>query len=92
MEVEFNPGLNVNPGTGQAITRQPNIQPADTTMSFQRTQALQKILQETPQVRPEAVTQASALIADENYPSDTVLSKMAGFLAGKMSSAGDDQS
>ncbi|MGC9942472.1 MAG: hypothetical protein ABSE48_11600 [Verrucomicrobiota bacterium] len=91
MEVEFNPGLNVNSVAGQPVARQQNIQPADTTMSFERTQALQKTLQETPQVRPEAVTQASALISDENYPSDTLLNKMAGFLANKMSSNADDQ-
>jgi len=93
MEVEFKPGLSVNPGTGQPVARQqPNIQPADTTMSFERTQALQKTLQETPQVRPEAVAQASALVSDENYPSDALLGKMAGLLADKMSNAGGDPS
>jgi hypothetical protein len=94
MEVEFNPGLSMNPAAGQSVARQPNpqTQPADTTMSFERTQALEKTLQETPQVRPEAVTQASALISDANYPSDEVLNKMAGLLAGKISNAGGGQS
>ena len=85
MEVEFNPGLNVNPGTAsRAVVRQPNIQPADTTMSFERTQALETTLQQTPQVRPEMVARASALTADENYPSDDTLNKMAGLLANKI--------
>jgi hypothetical protein len=92
MEVEFNPGLNMNPGSGQTVARQPNPQPADTTMSFERTQALQKTLQETPQVRPEAVTQASALVSDAGYPSDELLNKMAGLLASKISSGDDGQS
>jgi hypothetical protein len=84
MEVEFNPSLNVNPGASQPVNRREKIQPADTTMSFERTQALEKSLQETPPVRPEAVARASALIADENYPSDGTLNKMAGLLAGNL--------
>ncbi len=60
-------------------------------MSFERTQALEKTLQETPQVRPEAVAQASALVSDENYPSDALLNKMAGLLANKISGAGTGQ-
>jgi hypothetical protein len=60
-------------------------------MSFERTQALEKTLQETPQVRPEAVTQASALISDANYPSDETLNKMAGLLAAKIGNAGGGQ-
>ena len=91
MEVEFNPGLSVNPGTGPTIARQQPTPPADTTMSFERTQALEKTLQETPQVRPEAVTQASALVSDENYPSDALLNKMAGLLANKISGDGTGQ-
>jgi hypothetical protein len=95
MEVEFNPGLSVNSGTGSSVARQQNTQPAtqpaDTNMSFERTQALQKSLQETSQIRPGAVTQASALIADDSYPSDDLLGKMAGLLADKISSTGDGQ-
>ena len=91
MEVNFNPSLSVNTGSGQLVVRQNNTQPADTTMSFERTQALEKTLQETPQVRPEAVTQASALISDANYPSDETLNKMAGLLAAKIGNAGGGQ-
>src|SRR5271169_171330 len=86
MEVKFNPGLNVNSGTGQSpVTRQPETPPADTTMSFERTQALEKTLQANSPIRPETVARASALVADENYPSDDALDKMAGLLADKIS-------
>jgi hypothetical protein len=93
MEVEFNPGLSITPGAGQPVTRQPNTPtpPADTTMSFERTQALEKTLQETPDIRPEAVTRATALVSDGNYPSDEALNKMAGFLANKISGSAGGQ-
>jgi hypothetical protein len=84
MEVDFNPSLNVNAGASQPVARQKNLQPPDTTMSIGRTQALEQTLQNTPVVRPEEVSRASALVADENYPSDEMLNKMAGLLAGKI--------
>jgi hypothetical protein len=84
MEVNFNPSLSVNTGSGQLVVRQNNIQPADTTMSFDRTQALEKTLQQATPVRPEVVAKASALVADENYPSDSVLNQMAGLLSSKL--------
>ena len=84
MEVEFNPGLNANAGTSQPVARQNNLQPSENTMSIGRTQALEKTLQTMPLTRPEAVTRASALVADENYPSDETMAKMAGLLADKL--------
>ncbi len=53
-------------------------------MSFERTQALEKTLQESSPIRPETVARASALVADENYPSDESLGKIAGLLADKI--------
>ncbi len=84
MEVEFNPGLNANVGASQPVARQNNLQPSDNTMSIGRTQALEKTLQTMSQTRPEAVARASALVADENYPSDETLGKLAGLLADKL--------
>jgi hypothetical protein len=81
MEIEFNPGLNANAGIAQPIARRGNTQPAENTMPFERTQALEKTLKETS-VRPEAVARASALVADANYPSDKLLNRLAGVLAG----------
>ncbi len=58
-------------------------------MSIGRTQALEQTLQATPSVRPEAVTRASALVADENYPSDDLLDRIAGHLAGSLGNQPD---
>ena len=84
MEVKLNTGLIANTDKNQAVARRNSIKPAENTMSFERTQALEKTLQETAQVRPEAVTRASALAADANYPSDELLNKVAGILAGSI--------
>jgi len=50
-------------------------------MSFDQTTSLQQTLKDSPQIRPEKVAQASALVADPSYPSDDVLNRMAGLLA-----------
>jgi hypothetical protein len=84
MEVEFNSGLNANTGVSQTVPRQKILPPSDNTMSIGRTQALEQALQATPSVRPEAVARASALVADENYPSDDVLDRVASHLAGSI--------
>lgn len=81
MEVELNPGRIVNTGMNQPVQRQEATQPAENTMSFERIQALETNLKETAQIRPEAVARASALVSDPNYPSDDLLSKVAGVLA-----------
>ena len=86
MEVDFNPGRNTNVGAGQPVNRRAAIQPADNTMSFDQTQSLEQNLKSIPQVRPEKVAQAAALVANPNYPSDVQLNKMAGLLAGHISS------
>lgn len=81
MEVNLNPGQIVNAGTSQPVTRQPSTQPAENTMSFERIQALESNLKETAPIRPEAVARANALVSDPNYPSDDLMSKIAGVLA-----------
>lgn len=83
MEIEFNPSLKPEAGISQPVARRENPQPAETTMPFERTQALEKTLKDTP-VRPETVARASALVADKNYPSDELLNKIAGVLAGSI--------
>jgi hypothetical protein len=89
MEVNLNPGLSLNAGASQPVTRRPTSQPADNAMSFEPTQALEKLLLQTSPVRPEAVAKASSLVADENYPSDGMLNQIAGLLANKLGQAGD---
>ena len=85
MEVEFNPGRNTNVGASQSADRRVVIQPVESTMSFDRTQALEESVKAIPQVRPEKVAQASALAADPNYPSNILLNKMAGLFAANLS-------
>ena len=41
-------------------------------------------MKQSPQVRPEKVAQANALLSDGNYPSDKALSQLAGFLAQRL--------
>jgi hypothetical protein len=89
MEIEFNPGLNANVGINQPIGRRKNTQSAENTMPFERTQALEKTLKESSQVRPEMVARAGALVSDENYPSDELLNKTAGVLAGHINNPQD---
>jgi hypothetical protein len=81
MEIEFNPGQKANVEVSAPVARRENTQPAENTMPFERTQALEKSLKESS-IRPEAVARANALVADENYPSDELLNKVAGVLAG----------
>jgi hypothetical protein len=81
MEIEFNPGLKATSGINPPVASRENTQPAENTMPFERTQALEKTLKENS-IRPETVARASALVADENYPSDELLDKVAGVLAG----------
>jgi hypothetical protein len=81
MEIEFNPGLKTASGINPPVAARENTQPAENTMPFERTQALEKTLKENS-IRPETVARASALVADENYPSDELLDKVAGVLAG----------
>jgi hypothetical protein len=83
MEIEFNPGLNANAGIARPSARRDNTQPAENTMPFERTQALEKTLKESS-IRPEMVARAGDLVADENYPSDELLNKIAGVFAGHM--------
>jgi hypothetical protein len=80
MEVEFNPGLTVNHPVSQSKIRREPTPPADNPMSFDRTQALEQTLKDTPKVRPESVVRAAALLSDVNYPSDEVINRVAGVL------------
>jgi len=84
MEVKLNPGLVPSAEKNQAVARRESMKPVENTMSFERTQALEKTLQKTAQVRPEAVARANALAADAGYPSDELLNKVAGVLAGSI--------
>jgi hypothetical protein len=81
MEVEFNAGLTANSPVSQSPVRRQPTPPAGNAMSFEYTQALEQSLKDTTMVRPEVVNRAASLLSDPNYPSDEVLSGVAGVLA-----------
>lgn len=87
MVVEFNTG-----GSNYIPIRPASARPAaaatdDSSVSFNASQSLQQALQQAPQVRPEKVAQANALLSSGNYPSDADLNRLAGFLANRISAA-----
>ena len=83
MVVEFNTGgANFIP-VRQTSARRVAVAADDSSVSFS-TQSLQQTLKQSPQVRPEKVAQAAALLSDGNYPSDAALSQLAGFLAKRL--------
>ena len=54
---------------------------------FKNAELLHRLLQETPDVRPEAVARGKALMADPNYPSEEILQRIAELLASKLKTA-----
>ena len=51
------------------------------TFSFEKSHRLNQALDNTPDVRPEKVALAKALVADPNYPSKEQMKKVATMLA-----------
>ena len=84
MVVEFNTGGSNYIPVRQASARPVAASTGDSSVSFDATQSLQQTLQQGPQIRPEKVAQASALVNDSNYPSDAALNQLAGFLANRL--------
>jgi hypothetical protein len=84
MVVEFNTGganyIPVRPASARLAAASAD----DSSASFDATQSLQQSLKQSPQVRPEKVAQASALVNNSNYPSDAALNQLAGFLANRL--------
>ena len=64
----------------------PTAQSATDETSFANSTALEAALKSTPDVRASAVDRAKELISDPNYPSPDTIKKLAGFLAGKLTS------
>jgi hypothetical protein len=84
MVVEFNTGGTNYIPVRQASARQVESSAADDSSVSFSTQSLQQSLQQSAQVRPEKVAQATALLSDSNYPSDAALNQLAGFLANRL--------
>jgi hypothetical protein len=87
MVVEFNTGganfIPVRQASARRAESAPDSDADDSSVSFS-TPSLQQSLKDLPQTRPEKVAQASALVADGNYPSDAALNQLAGFLAKRL--------
>ena len=84
MVVEFNTGgANFIPVRQTSARRADATAADDSSVSFS-SQSLQQTLKQSPQVRPEKVAQANALLSDGNYPSDAALNQLAGFLANRL--------
>ena len=83
MVVEFNTGgANFIP-VRQTTTRRAEAAADDSSVSFSAS-SLEQTLKQAPQIRPEKVAAAAALLSDGNYPSDAALSQLAGFLARRL--------
>jgi hypothetical protein len=83
MVVEFNTGGASYIPVRQTSVRQAETSASDDSVSFS-TPSYQQALQQSPQVRPEKVAQANALLSDGNYPSDAAMNQLAGFLAKRL--------
>jgi hypothetical protein len=86
--MEINTNLTAGGVTNLTPTKQRSVaasQPAEPGASFASSNALEVALNGIPDIRPEAVESARALINDPNYPSADTIKALAGFFAGKLS-------
>jgi len=81
MEINLNPGRGPDPIEGQAIHRREPAEAAADSETFNRSQALQSLTNESPGVRADQVARARALFADVKYPPDELLNGIAHLLA-----------
>lgn len=70
-------------------TRLRSPQSESDTTSFQHAEALDQSMQATPEVRPEAVARAKALISEVRYPGDETIRGIASLLALKLDTAAE---
>jgi hypothetical protein len=57
--------------------------------SFAKTAALETALNNTPDIRSDAVARGLALVNNTNYPSPTEIKQLSGFLANQLQSSQD---
>lgn len=82
--------MKINAGSVNSVTPAKRSAPAAASAAaegaFADSTALDASLKGTPDVRPEAVERAKALISDPNYPSADTVAKLSNFLAAKLQS------
>lgn len=87
MIVDFNTGGASYIPVQNASTRRTDASSSpssdDSSVSFS-SQSLQDSAKQSSSVRPEKVAQASALVNSGNYPSDSDMNRLAGFLANRL--------
>lgn len=83
--MQVNPSHHSDPVGQTELIRRPVAQPQSATdgTSFDRSAALDRSLEKTPDVRPEVVERARQLIEDTSYPPPVAINKIADLLAMK---------
>ena len=93
MEISSNLNLNSVDGTASPL-RNKTAAPSDADGNKDRITltdltSIQGALENAPSSRPDVVAKARQLIADPNYPNQSVTSQMSSFLADKIFSQND---
>lgn len=81
MKIEFNPNRAINPTTAQPTAQPQAAQPAGDTASLGNSDALKAAVNNVSLVRADKVAAASALVANPNFPTDTMLKAVASIIA-----------
>ena len=87
--MQVNPSHQNDPvGQTELVRRRavPQKSAAEDAASFERSTALNEALAETPDVRPEVVARARALVGDPTYPPEVAIKKISQLLAMKIQS------
>ena len=89
--MEVNPNISTGPvaraGSKPPVTARGQSAQTD-SVSLQDSETVNKAVQQTPDVRSEAVARARELVADVNYPSTEVIRGVSNLFAAKL---GDNQ-
>ncbi|HEY9508316.1 MAG TPA: hypothetical protein VIV82_00495 [Verrucomicrobiae bacterium] len=81
MEIDFNAKPIRKPDPAEPAVRPNTAAPADGNAAFKKIDALEAQLKALPQIRPEKVEEARALVANVQYPPEQVLKSLATLLA-----------
>ncbi|HEU5125181.1 MAG TPA: hypothetical protein VFW05_14095 [Verrucomicrobiae bacterium] len=81
MEIDFNAKPIRKPESAEPVVRPDPVPPVEGNAAFKKIDALEAQLKALPQIRPEKVEEARALIANVQYPPEQVLKSLATLLA-----------
>jgi hypothetical protein len=81
MEIEFNPSRIPPSGYSETVARRGASRVNADPESMTGTTGLQDQLNALPEVRPDKIERAKALAADDSYPPDYLLDRIARLLA-----------